>query len=183
MLILVAPSGAGKSTLLERILAEKDELVDVITFTTREKREGEKEGNPYHFVTPERFFELRDQGFFVEWARVHSNFYGTPIDQIERAWGLGKTVIMDLDIQGADACKARFPQARTIFVLPPSLDELRRRVLSRSLTPPPDLDLRMENAKREMARSQDCDFQLLNGDLELAYLDFKKYIEEFLKQG
>lgn len=181
MIILVAPSGGGKSSMLERLLREDGRLLDVITYTTRPMRAGEQEGQHYHFVSTERFLELRDQGFFVEWAKVHSSLYGTPLDQIKKAWADGLAVIMDLDVQGATTCKSRFSQALTIFILPPSLEELRRRVLTRDKTPPADIELRMENAKKEMARAKEFDVRLVNHDFEAAYQELKKYIEDYLK--
>lgn len=182
MIILVAPSGAGKSTFLEQILQEEPRLVDVVTYTTRQMREGEREGGTYHFVSHDEFIQLRDQGFFIEWARVHSNLYGTPIDQIERAWAKGLAVIMDLDVQGARTCKKKFPQAKTIFIMPPSVEELRRRVLGRNRQPPPDFELRMENALKEMSQAKEFDVQLINNQFQASYDEFKKIIEEILKE-
>lgn len=180
LIIIAAPSGAGKSSFVDRITREISRLRDTVTYTTREMRAGESEGHPYHFVSRAKFDELREQGFFVEWAVVHENLYGTPYHQLEDAWAKDEVVIMDIDIQGADTFKRKFPDAATIFILPPSIDELRRRVTKRDGRIPPDLEIRMKNAEREIAHARDFDFQLVNDDFDKSYQEFKKIIEELL---
>jgi guanylate kinase len=180
MIIIAAPSGAGKSSFVERITREVPRLRDTVTYTTRSIRAGESEGNPYHFVTREKFLELRDKGFFVEWAVVHENLYGTPYNQLEEAWAKDEVIIMDIDVQGADTFKRKFPDAATIFILPPSIDELRRRVTKRDGRIPTDLEIRMRNAEREIVRASEFDFRLVNDDFDKSYQEFKKIIEELL---
>lgn len=181
LIIVAAPSGAGKSSFVERICREDARLVDTVTYTTRTPRRGESEGNPYHFVSQARFDELLSQNFFVEWARVHTNLYGTPMHQLMDAWEVNKGVIMDIDIQGWETFKRKFPQAHSIFILPPSIDELRRRILKRDGKPPSDFDVRMENAAKEMARAHEFDHRIVNDDFEASYLQFKKIVEEILR--
>lgn len=182
IIIIVAPSGAGKSSFLERILAEEDRLVDIITFTTRAPRVGDQEGKTYHFVTTQKFLDLKSTGFFVESALVHGNHYGIPIDQIESAWEDKKVPIMDVDVQGAQTIKEKFPWARTIFIVPPSIDELRRRIVARSGGQKPgDLEIRLANAQREMSLASSFDFNILNDDFEPSYQRFKETVEELLK--
>jgi len=180
MIIVAAPSGAGKSSFVERVSQEDSRLVDIITYTTRPMRRGESQGNPYHFVTAEEFQNLREKNFFVEFARVHMNWYGTPVDQIEKAWAHGKCVIMDLDVQGTATFKELYPDSKSIFILPPSIDELRRRVVKRDGKVPPDLEVRMENAQKEIARSKEFDFKVVNDEFESSYTVFKKIVEELL---
>jgi len=180
MIIVAAPSGAGKSSFVERVSQEDSRLVDVITYTTRPMRRGESQGKPYHFVTAEEFQSLREKNFFVEFARVHTNWYGTPVDQIEKAWIHGKCVIMDLDVQGTATFKKLYPDSKSIFILPPSIDELRRRVVKRDGKVPPDLEVRMENAQKEIARSDEFDFKIVNDEFESSYTVFKKIVEELL---
>ena len=180
LIIVAAPSGAGKSSFVERVHREVRGLRDTVTYTTRAMRVGESEGHPYHFVSLDRFEELKGQGFFVEWARVHSNFYGTPLHQLTDAWAVGEIVIMDIDVQGADTFKRLYPDAFTIFILPPSIAELRRRVTKRDGGAPADLELRMSNAEKEIARAGDFDLQLVNDDFAISYAQFKKIIEELL---
>ena len=183
MIIIVAPSGAGKSSFVDRITSEFKILRDTVTFTTRPMRAGESEGSPYHFVNVEKFKELISQNYFVEWAQVHQNMYGTPFYQIEEAFKNKEVVIMDVDVQGADTFKAKFPDAKTIFILPPSIDELRRRVTKRDKKVPADLEIRMQNATKEISRAHEFDYQLVNDDFDTSYAKFKKIIEELLTKS
>lgn len=180
MIIISAPSGAGKSSFVERITREIPRLRDTVTFTTRPMRAGESEGHPYHFVSRDRFIELRDRGFFVEWAMVHENMYGTPLHQLEEAWAKGEVIIMDIDVQGAATFKSKFPDAASIFILPPSIDELRRRVTKRDGRVPSDLEVRMGNAEREIAHAPEFDYRLVNDDFDKSYQEFKKIVEDLL---
>jgi guanylate kinase len=182
MIILAAPSGAGKSSFVDRITKECPRLRDTVTYTTRLMRAGESEGHPYHFVSKERFLEMRDQGFFVEWAVVHENLYGTPYYQLEEAWAKDEVVIMDVDVQGAATFKRKFPDAVGIFILPPSIEELRRRVTKRDGKIPHDLEIRMANAEREMARVDEFDHRIVNDQFDKSYQEFKKLIEELLSR-
>lgn len=180
MIIIAAPSGAGKSSFVDKITREIPRLRDTVTYTTRAIRAGESEGNPYHYVSREKFEDLRDKGFFVEWAVVHNNLYGTPYHQLEEAWAKDEVIIMDVDVQGADTFKKKFPDAATIFILPPSIDELRRRVVKRDQKVPADLEVRMKNAEIEVQRAKDFDFQLVNDDFDKSYQQFKKIVEDLL---
>lgn len=180
MVIVIAPSGGGKSTFLEKILAERKELESTVTYTTRPMRKGESEGHPYHFVSMEKFKELREQGFFVEWAEVHGKLYGTPGHQIDDIWKKGKHVIMDVDVQGAFSLCKKYPKAFTLFILPPSIDELRRRVIAREGKEPADLELRMSNAEKEIALAERFDARLVNDQFDASYARFKKMIEDYL---
>lgn len=183
MIILVGPSGSGKSTLLERVLANFDDFCDIVTFTSRKMRKGEQEGIPYHFVDREKFESLIKDEFFVEWAEVHGNLYGTPREHIEKAWANGFSIIMDLDVQGARAMLAEYPDVVTIFIHPPSIDELRHRIIKREGYPPSDLDLRMANAQKEMAAADEFGHQIINNDLEASFRYLKNLIEECKNSG
>ncbi len=176
MIIVAAPSGAGKSSFVERVTREMSLLVDVVTYTTRAMRVGESEGHPYHFVSHEQFEQLINQQFFVEWARVHTNLYGTPLNQLQNAWAAGRVVIMDIDVQGAATFKSKYPDCATVFILPPSIDELRRRVIKRDGGAPKDLDIRMQNALREIAEADHFDHRLINDDFERSYAEFKSLV-------
>ncbi len=179
LVIVIGPSGAGKSSFLERILKEESRLCDLITYTTRAPRKGEKEGDPYHFVTREQFEKLKNEGFFVEWAVVHGNLYATPWNQIREAWKKGQIVIMDVDVQGARHFKRQFPHALTIFLAPPSIDALRNRILNRGNVP--DIEVRLQTAKKEMAAANDFDHLIVNDEFESAYKQFRFLIEKLLK--
>lgn len=181
MIILAAPSGAGKSSFVERICKEDPRLVDTITYTTREIRKGESQGHPYYFVSKQEFEEKIETNFFIEWANVHTNLYGTPHYQIEEAWKQEKCVIMDVDVQGAKTFRDKFPDAKSIFILPPSIDELRRRITKRDGKVPHDIEVRMANADREMKESSTFDEQIVNDNFEKSYAIFKKFVDDWLK--
>ena len=181
MIIVAAPSGAGKSSFVERACREDARLFDTVTYTTRSIRAGESQGHPYHFISLAEFEQKVADNYFVEWARVHTNFYGTPYHQIEGAWKDGKCVIMDVDVKGAATFKSKFPEvAKSIFILPPGIDELRRRILKRDAQVPLDLEVRMANAEKEMAHAHEFDFQIVNDDFEASYAQFKKIIDQLL---
>lgn len=180
MIIVAAPSGAGKSSFVERVTRELPVLVDTVTYTTRAMREGESEGKPYYFVSRAKFQELVANGFFVEWAEVHTNLYGTPLHQLEDAWAQSKVVIMDVDVQGAETFKRKYPDASTIFILPPSIEELRRRVERRDKGRTQNLEVRMTNASREIAKAGEFDYQVVNDDFERSFGEFKKLVESLI---
>jgi guanylate kinase len=181
MIIVAAPSGAGKSSFVERICSEDSRLEDTVTYTTRKMRSGESQGVPYYFVSQEEFQTMVDRNFFVEWAKVHTNLYGTPINQLEAAWAKGRCIIMDVDVQGAATFKAKFPQdSKSIFILPPSIDELRRRIAKRDGKLPEDFEVRMRNAEFEMSKAGEFDYQVINDVFENSYAEFKKIIESLL---
>ena len=181
MILVAAPSGAGKSSLVDRVIKDLPQLEDVITYTTRSMRHHEVQGQPYHFISADDFKSKIDEGFFIEWAKVHTNFYGTSQESLEAAWKRGKVVIMDLDVQGVRTFRQKLPEGlRTIFILPPSLEELKRRILKRDGREPVDIEVRMKNAALEMAEAQHFDFQVVNEDFEKSYQIFKKIIEELL---
>ncbi len=182
MILVAAPSGAGKSSFVDRVVKEIPDLEDVITYTTRAMRHHEEQGHPYHFISEDEFKERRDQGFFVEWAKVHTNFYGTSMESLEATWRKNKVVIMDLDIQGVRTFKQKLAGSlKTVFILPPSLEELKRRIIYRDKGVPADLEVRMKNAAIEMAESASFDYKVVNEEFEESYHKFKKIIEELLR--
>lgn len=183
MIIVAAPSGAGKSSFVEKLAAEDTRLHDVVTYTTRSMRTGEAQGKPYFFITPHDFEQKKSENFFIEWAKVHTNHYGTSYEQLQNAWAQGKTVIMDIDIQGVETFKSKYPDAKTVFILPPSLDELRRRVIKRDGNPPPDLEVRMQNAEKEMAKAHEFDVRIVNDDFARSFAEFKKIVDTWLAKG
>ncbi len=178
LIIVSAPSGAGKSTLCDRALREIPLLVDSTSYTTRSARVGEREGAPYFFVSKEEFLAKLKTGFFIESAEVHGNLYGTPKHQLEDAWKQGKHLIMDVDVQGAASLKALYPTSTSIFILPPSIEALRHRIISRDQGKTPNLDTRLRNAERELVHAPEFDHRVVNDDFEVAYAQFKKIIED-----
>ena len=184
MIIVVGPSGVGKSSFVDQAIADFDSLVDIVTCTTRPIREGEQPGVSYHYLSQKEFEKRREEGMFVEWAQVHGYFYGTPRDQIEEAWAQGRAVIMDIDIQGARAVKKVYPEnATTIFILPPSREELRQRLAKRDGGKTVNLELRLKNSEVEMACAEEFDHRVVNADFKASYLEFKKLVEDQLERG
>lgn len=180
LIVVSAPSGAGKTSLCERALKDYALLEDVITYTTREMRPGEKEGEPYHFVTQSDFENLKNTGFFIEWAIVHNNQYGTPKHVFSDAWDRGKHLIMDVDVQGAATLRKVFPDATFVFILPPNLDELRNRLTKRDGSKAKDLEVRLKNAEMELEHASEFEYKIVNDNFDSAYEQFKKIIEDSL---
>ncbi len=183
LVIVAAPSGAGKSSFVEKICREDSRLVDTVTYTTRSPRAGESEGHPYHFINQEDFEKKIRDNFFVEWAQVHTNLYGTPLHQLEDTWKENKCIIMDVDVQGFRTFKNKYPDTKGIFILPPSIDELRRRIIKRDGKTPADIEIRMVNAEREILQSKDFDVQIVNDNFEESFQMFKKVLDEWLGSG
>ncbi len=180
-LLIIGPTAVGKSTLLGRALEDYPLLVDIITYTTRAPRKGEEQGNPYHFVSEERFRELLKENFFLEHAFVHGLLYGTPRDQFEKVHREGKVAIMDVDVQGAKKLLEEYPEAATVFLLPPTMDALSQRFVKRGVTQPGDLEKRLESAKKEMAQAKDFQHTIINDDFDKAYTELRKVIEKLMK--
>lgn len=180
LIIVAAPSGAGKSSFVEKICSEMDQLVDTVTYTTRSPRAGESQGKPYFFISKDDFQEKVADDFFVEWAQVHTNYYGTPLDQLETAWAQGKWIIMDVDVQGFRTFKAKYPQAKSVFILPPSIDELRRRIVKRDGKVPEDIEIRLKNAEKEISEAERFDRRLVNDKFDVSYKEFKKIVEDWI---
>jgi len=173
MLIVSSPSGAGKTTLCNRLRAEFSDLRFSVSHTTRHPRPGEQDGREYHFVDPTTFRQMVDAKAFAEWAEVHGNAYGTSFAEIGRAREEGSGVIFDIDFQGARQIRARVPEAVSVFILPPSLEELERRLRGRGTEDEETTLRRLANAKREIAHYGLFDYVVVNDDLDQAYLRLK----------
>ena len=178
-IVMSAPSGCGKSTLIDMLLQEYHDIVYSISCTTRAPREGEEDGIDYHFMEKPRFEELVAEGAFIESANVHGNWYGTLKAPIEEVLREGNSMIMDIDVQGAanvrkyvkalpddDPLKTGYVD---IFLMPPSIDELRARLVGRGTDSPATIERRLANAEGEMARAGEYMFRVVNDDLAIAY--------------
>src|SRR3954467_6392048 len=150
LLILSAPSGTGKTTLARRLVAAHPGAVFSVSYTTRPPRPHEQQGVDYHFVSEKQFQRMIKDGAFVEWAEVHGNHYGTPRSVIEQAKGL---VVFDIDVQGGHSIKQQYPAAVRVLLLPPSLEELERRLRARSTDDDATVRRRLEVARKEIARA------------------------------
>jgi len=166
--IVSAPSGAGKTTLSNELLEVLPDIALSVSYTTRSPRAGEVPGKDYHFVPPEVFERMRRAGEFAEWAAVHGYRYGTPRGALEKQLQRGQDVLLDIDVQGAFAIKRHFKDAVLIFVLPPSLDELRRRLGARGTDKAATIRQRLANARREMQQIHRYDYAVINRSVDEA---------------
>jgi guanylate kinase len=169
LLILSSPSGAGKTTLCGRLRAEFSGLRFSVSHTTRKPRPTEVDGREYHFVEPGTFEPMIRAGAFAEWASVHGHLYGTSLNEIEVARSTASGVLFDIDFQGARQIKAHFPEAVGVFILPPSLVELERRLRGRGTEDEETTVRRLRAAQREIAEYGFFDYVVINDDIEQAY--------------
>ncbi|MDD5399753.1 MAG: guanylate kinase [Sulfurimonas sp.] len=169
ILVLSGPSGAGKSSLLNKIIGDIGECYFSISTTTRSIREGEINGVHYHFVSEEEFKKDIEDEFFLEYAFVHGNYYGTSIKPVKEALKTGKLVIFDIDVQGNATIINRLGDITTsVFISPPTLSELKKRLEFRSTDTQDVIDRRINMAKREMQRISEYDFLVVNDNIEVA---------------
>ena len=151
LFVVSAPSGAGKSTLCNAVRERFPDIHYSVSTTTRPPRPGETDGVDYHFVTESEFKEGIERGRWAEWAVVHGNYYGTSAEGLREPLENGTDILLDIDVQGANRIVEQFPDAVTIFIMPPSLETLRERMTSRGTDAPEVIDRRVDNARAEMA--------------------------------
>jgi guanylate kinase len=169
LFIVCGPSGVGKTSLSRELLESRERLTLSVSYTTRAPRDGEVDGVDYHFVDEETFEEMRDREQFAEWARVHGNFYGTPVSGILDAWKADQDVLFDIDYQGARQLEERFPEeARGVLVIPPSMAILEERLRGRATDAEDVIKRRLDAARHELAQFELYDYILENDDFDLA---------------
>ncbi|MBS2029684.1 MAG: guanylate kinase [Deltaproteobacteria bacterium] len=172
LLVLSAPSGAGKTTLAHRLVQALPEAVFSISATTRPPRGEEQDGRDYHFLSPWQFQEKIDQGEFVEFAEVFGYRYGTLHQTLQKALDQGQVAIFDIDVQGGSTIKSKYPGAVTVFIFPPSMEELERRLRARKTDTDEVIRKRLAAAREEMVRGHDSyDYLIVNDDLNRAFDD------------
>jgi guanylate kinase len=182
MIVICAPSGTGKSTLLNRLKQEHPELEWSVSCTTRGVRDGEVNGRDYHFLAVDDFKKQRDDGWFIEWAMVHSNYYGTSRKFVDEGLRRGKKMLFDLDVQGADEMKKIYgDEAKVIFIEPPSVEELEKRLRVRGTDSDKVIQERVDNARSELARKTDYDYLILNDEVERAYGRLRSIVQKILE--
>jgi guanylate kinase len=168
LFVISSPSGGGKGTLIRRILTHMPRLGYSVSWTTRAPRQGEKNGRDYHFVSPEEFEAARERGEFLEWANVHGNLYGTSLKVVERELAAGRDIVLEIDVQGADTVRRVGIEAVSIFILPPSFEILRRRLIGRQSENSEALAVRLQNSRGEVEDYRKFDYLVLNDDVERA---------------
>ncbi|HEA7233609.1 TPA: guanylate kinase [Campylobacter jejuni] len=171
VLLISGPSGAGKSTLLKKLFDEfKDELYFSISSTTRKPREGEKNGVHYHFISHEEFQKGIDSDHFLEWARVHENFYGTSLKHTQDALDNGKIVVFDIDVQGFKIARKKMAdKIVSVFIATKNKDELKKRLIKRNTDTIIQLEKRLQNASDEMKELSEYDYLIINDELKQSY--------------
>jgi guanylate kinase len=174
--ILSAPSGAGKTTLAGVLRAVFPEMQVSVSCTTRERRDGEVNGRDYHFITARRFAALRARREFAEWALVLGYLYGTPRKPLDRCIADGRDILLDVDVQGARKIKKRYPEAVSVFLLPPSMEELRRRLAARATDAKAVISRRLANARGEIRNIIYYDYCVVNCEVEQAVEDLKSIV-------
>lgn len=182
IIVMVAPSGGGKSTLIKRMKKDFPSLKESVSCTTRAPREGEANGVHYHFINHVDFESRIKANDFLEWAKVHNNYYGTSKQFVLDGLKSGAHLLFDIDVQGADALRSHFgSDANIIFIAPPSIAELEKRLRGRGTDNEETIAVRLKNAELELKRKNDYDHLIINDDLEKAYRQLSTIIEKILK--
>ncbi len=174
MLVLSSPSGAGKSTIARNLLRDDPDITLSVSVTTRARRGSEIDGKDYHFISEREFEIMRDNGRLLEWAEVHGNYYGTPFDPVQQAMDEGRDMLFDIDWQGAlQMFEAARADIVSIFILPPSMEELRNRLVRRAEDAEEVINRRLENSRVEMQHWDEYEYPLINDDLDACFADVK----------
>jgi guanylate kinase len=176
LFVLSGPSGTGKSTLCDRLLADFDNLAFSVSVTTRPIRGHEKHGEDYFFTTRDSFEEQIRAEAFIEWAEVHGNYYGTRISTVMERLTMGEHILLDIDVQGGLQLKQKLPEGNLIFIMPPSLEVLEKRLRARGTDSDKVIETRLENARREMEIGQKYDYIVVNDQLEVAMAELHKIV-------
>ncbi len=173
LIVVSGPSGVGKTTLIERVLKEDRNILFSVSYTTRAKRQNEVHGRDYYFTDEATFRQMIDNNGFLEWEPVHGYLYGTPIKEISRSINEGHDVILDIDVKGALKVKEKCPAACLIFLEPPSVEELKRRL---ELRGEKEIEKRMERVREEMATKPLFTYAVKNDNVDIAYQQFQSII-------
>jgi guanylate kinase len=168
LFVVSSPSGGGKGTLIQRVLKVVPYLSYSVSFTTRDPRPGEVHGREYFYVTPAKFESMIAEGAFLEWAHVHCKLYGTSRQQVLREVQAGRDIVLEVDVQGAESVRELIADSVSIFILPPSLEILQQRLITRGTDSSEELELRLRNAPEELNRYKDFDYVILNDEVERA---------------
>jgi len=166
LIILTGPSGVGKGTVVKEILNQDKNIWLSISATTREPREGERDGENYYFLNQENFKEMIEQNLFLEWAKFAGNYYGTPLSSVNEKIKKGYTVLFEIEVEGAKQIREKFPNSLSIFLLPPDKEELERRIRNRATESEEAIKKRLSRANYEISVSDEFDFSLTNDNVD-----------------
>ena len=175
-IVVSAPSGAGKTTLIDRFLLENSKCEFVISTTTRTPRSGEIEGKSYYFTSEDEFKRQIENNELIEWSLVHKNYYGITKKEFDRIISIGKTPLFDVDVQGAEKLKNILAGAVFIFIVPPSIEILKNRLMNRKTDSEEIINIRIQNALKELKKAKEYDYIIVNDDLENSLLDFQAIV-------
>ena len=166
LIILTGPSGVGKGTVVKEILDKDKNICISVSATTRSPRKGEKEGENYYFLSEENFKEMINKNLFLEWAKFAGNYYGTPLSFVKDKIEDGFIVLLEIEVEGAKQIKDKFPDSLSIFILPPSKEELERRIRNRGTEKEESINRRLSRSTYEIASSDEFDFKVTNRDVD-----------------
>ncbi len=176
LIIVSSPSGGGKGTLIKEVLKILPNIGYSVSFTTRKMRDGEENGKDYFFVSKKQFKDLIKKGEFLEFAEVHGNYYGTSLNFVNAEIDAGRDIVLEIDVQGAQSIRKVFPQAVSIFILPPSFEVLQKRLTARATEKKEDLNLRLQNSFAEVGRFDEFEYVVVNNEVTKATNDLKTII-------
>ena len=182
LIVFSAPSGAGKTSIVREILKNTPQLAFSVSACSRPKRPGETDGKDYYFLSPEEFRSRIGEGAFLEWEEVYpGSYYGTLHSEVERIWNKGKHVVFDVDVAGGITIKKQFPDSTlAIFIKPPSVEELRKRLLNRNTETPESLEKRLGKARQELSFAKNFDRVVVNDKLEDAVREAADLVHQFI---
>ena len=176
LFVVTGASGSGKTTLVKAAFEQVPDLQFSVSATTRKARSGEVDGVDYHFHSAQRFEELREQGALLEWAEVYGNFYGTPRDPVVSALSEGRSILLDIDVQGARQVREAYSEAVTVFILPPDIEVLERRLRARSTDGEDVIRRRVGEARLQIQHCDEFSYLVVNDDLELSNRVFQSVL-------
>ena len=176
LIVVSGPSGAGKSTVISSVMSKRDDLAFSVSATTRAPRQGEVDGKDYFYISREKFQEMIENNEFLEYAQYVGNYYGTPRQAVEERLAQGTTVILDIEVQGAANVRKSMPDAVTVFLIPPSFEELEKRLRGRNKDSEEKIRGRLEQAKCEYAQAPNYDYIVINDDADVAAKEFDSII-------
>ena len=177
LIIITGPSGVGKGTVVKELLDRNKDIWLSISATTRNPRIGEKDGENYYFISDEKFKDMIDKKEFLEWAQFAGNYYGTPLSTVNEKIEKGFIVLLEIEVEGAKQIKEKFPEALSIFLLPPSKEELEKRIRNRGTDKEEAINRRLSRANYEIASSDKFDFTLTNHNVDETVKEVFKIIE------
>ncbi len=181
MIAIAAPSGTGKTSVIREILKEYgDKIIFSVSATTRKKRNNEQHGVDYFFLTVDEFKKRIEENDFIEWEMIYNDYYGTLKSEIEKMLKTGKSILFELDVKGTYSLKKIYPESVSIFLFPPSLEELENRLRNRKTESDESINKRMERVKMELDNAENFDFKIVNDDLKKTTEQVKKIIENLI---